>query len=91
MGDSGFGRAAAIGCTTEDADVVPVCLNEAKRLIEQAGRRCEACRVRRCAMTCGGRVYYLVLERRCRAARPAAHASAPATASSAALIVNVAR
>ena len=47
-GDSGIGRAVAIGFAKEGADVAIVYLNESddaahtKRLIEQAGRRCEA-------------------------------------------------
>ncbi|AOI61433.1 SDR family oxidoreductase [Burkholderia diffusa] len=47
-GDSGIGRAVAIGFAKEGADVAIVYLNESddaahtKRLIEQTGRRCEA-------------------------------------------------
>ncbi|SMG00705.1 SDR family oxidoreductase [Burkholderia singularis] len=47
-GDSGIGRAVAIGFAKEGADVAILYLNESddaahtKKLIEQAGRRCEA-------------------------------------------------
>ncbi|MBF5012459.1 SDR family oxidoreductase [Burkholderia pseudomultivorans] len=47
-GDSGIGRAVAVGFAKEGADVAIVYLNESddaahtRRLIEQAGRRCEA-------------------------------------------------